>query len=249
MKDIPYRIAGCPVYVQLHSVTTAARHMNIPTGAHTDTTDYLAHGDRTLRPGVMFSSSFDSYDHFLSTTSGLLVEDADGHRYVTCALHGFCEDGIVFHPDPDGGRPIGKVVQRFPNIDLGLVRLEPGICYTNEFFESEGGASSVTPCRFAIPVPGESLEMDNPFSGSCAATVVGDNFIFENTKYHKHNWQIFEHGTKLDEGSCGSPILNEDGRVVAIFRFVDESNPKCGFGLIGEEVEKLGLKLVDNHVF
>jgi len=57
LTEIPYRIAGCSVYVQFHSVTTAARRMKIPTGTHTDTNDYLAHEDFTLRPGVMFSSS------------------------------------------------------------------------------------------------------------------------------------------------------------------------------------------------
>jgi len=91
--------------------------------------------------------------------------------------------------------------------------------------------------------------MDNPFNGSCAGSVVGRNYIFENNRYHQHDWQIFEHGTKVDDGSCGSPILDENGEVAAILRFVDRENPKCGFAMIGEEVEKLGLKLVDNHVF
>jgi hypothetical protein len=142
------------------------------------------------------------------------------------------------------------VVQRFPNVNVGLVRLEPGIRYTNEFFESEeGGASGVTPRRFATPQIGNIVEMDNPFNGSCAGTVVGTNYIFENNRYDRHLWQTFEHGTKADDGSCGSPILDENGEVAAIFRFVDGENPKWGFAVIGEEVENLGLKLVDNHVF
>src|SRR5271156_756646 len=167
----PIRIAGCAVYVQFHSVTTAARRMKIPTGTHTNTNDYLAHADCTLRPGVMFSSVHGNGTQYLSTTSGLLVKDAEGHHYVACALHGFLSDGIVFHPDPIRGRPIGK---RFPNVNVGLVRLEPGIRYTNEFFESEeGGASGVTPHHFATSKMGDIVEMENPFSGSCAGSVVG----------------------------------------------------------------------------
>jgi len=248
LTEIPYRIAGCGVYVQFHSVTTAARRMNVPFDK--DTNDYLAHADRTLRPGMMFSSSFlDNGAQYLSTTSGLLVKDAEGQHYVTCALHGFLKDGIVFHPDPIKGRQIGKVVQRFPNVDVGLVRLEPGIRYTNEFFESEGETSSVTPRRFAVSEYGDCLKMDNPYSGSCAAIVVGVNHILENAEYHQHDWQIFERGIAANEESCGSPILDENGRVAAIFRFVDKMNPKCGFGVTGAEVEKLGLELVDKHAF
>ena len=251
LTEIPYRIAGCCVYVQFHSVTTAARRMEIPTGTYTDTNDYLAYADCTLRPGVMFSSSVHGNGtQYLSTTSGLLVKDAEGDHYVTCALHGFLSDGIVFHPDPIRGRPIGKVVQRFPNVDVGLVLLESGIRYTNEFFDSEeGGASGVTPRRFATSEIGDIVEMDNRFNGSCAGIVMGTNYIFENNKYHRHDWQIFEHGTEAEDGSCGSPILDQNGDVAAIFRFVDKENPKCGFAVIGEQVEDIGLKLVDNHVF
>ena len=248
LTEIPYWIAGCAVYVQFHSPMTAARRMKIPKGTHTDTNDYLA--DRILRPGVMFSSSVYGEGQYLSTTSGLLVKDAKGNHYVTCALHGFLSDGIVFHPDPIKGRPIGKVVQRFPNIDVGLVRLEPGTHYTNEFSESEeGGASGVTPHHFATSKMGDIVEMDNPFSGSCAGSVIGRNFVFEDAKYNGHDWEVFERGTGADDGSCGSPILDGNGRVVALFRFVDKSNPKFGFALRGEKVENLGLKLVDNHVF
>jgi hypothetical protein len=57
LTEMPYRIARCAVYVQFHSVTTAARRIEIPTGTHTDTNDYLADADCTLRPGVIFSSS------------------------------------------------------------------------------------------------------------------------------------------------------------------------------------------------
>ena len=199
----------------------------------------------------MFSSSVHGNGaQYLSITSGLLVEDAQGHRYVTCALHGFLSDGIVFHPDPIRGRPIGKVVQSFPNADVGLVRLEPGIRYTNEFFESkEGRVSGVTPRRFATSEMGDIIEMDNPFNGSCAGITVGRNYVLENDLYHRHHWQIFERGIKAEDRSCGSPNLDGNGEVAAIFRFADSENPKIGFALRGEDVEKLGLKLVDNHVF
>ena len=164
----------------------------------------------------------------------------------------FCQTASSSIPTPIRGKPIGKVVQRFPNVDVGLVRLEPGIRYTNEFFESEeGGVSGVTPCRFATSRAGNIVEMDNPFNGSCGGSILGTNFILENDTniYHQHDWQIFERGTKADDGSRGSPILSKNGDVAAIFRFVDRENPKCGFALSGEEVEILGLKLVDNHVF
>ena len=223
--------------------------MQIPTDIHPDNNDYLAYADGTLRPGAMFSSSIHGNGtQYLSTTSGLLVKDAEGHHYVTCALHGFLSDDIVFHPDPIRGRPIGKVVQRFPNVDVGLIRLESGIRYTNEFFESdEGGASGVTPRRFATSQYGDIVEIDNPFNGSCASIVIGRNYILENNKYHQHDWQIFE--TKADDGSCGSPILDKNGEVAAIFRFVDRDNPKGGFAVTGGQVETLGLEMVDNHVF
>jgi len=250
--DIPYRIAGCTVFIQSQSATTAARRMKIPAGTDTDTNDYLAHPDRTLRPGVMLSSSFHGNGaQYLSTTSGLLVKDAQGNHYVTCALHGFNPDGIVFHPDPVKGKPIGKVVRTFPNVDVGLVHLESGIRYTNEFFESdEGGASGLIPSGFAQKtIPGENLEMDNPYNGSCAAAVIGTNHILEGVRYHEHKWIILERGTRLRDRCCGSPIVDENGLVAAIFRYALGERADIGYAVPALEVEKLGLKLVDSHEF
>jgi S1-C subfamily serine protease len=131
------------------------------------------------------------------------------------------------------------------------VRLEPGIRYTNEFFESEESeASGVIPRRFAtLSKVGDALEMDNPFSGSCADGVVSVDWIYQDVKYHEHKWIALERGSRICDGSSGSPILNENGQVTAIFRFVDRESPNLGFALPGAEVEKLGLKLVDKHVF
>jgi len=144
-------------------------------------------------------------------------------------------------------------VQEFSRIDVGLVRLEPGISYTNEFFESkEGGASGLIPRAFADTDSTKkyyTLEMDNPFNGSCAGTIIGLNSIFDGVKYQKHEWVVFEHGTGAHDGYCGSPIVDENGQVTAMFRFADIKRADVGFALPAAEVKKLGLKLVDSHVF
>lgn len=46
------------------------------------------------------------------------------------------------------------------------------------------------------------------------------------TEYIRHTWTVFESGSDLD-GSCGSPILDQQGSVVGLFRFKIRGDEGC----------------------
>ena len=45
--------------------------------------------------------------------------------------------------------------------------------------------------------------------------------------YIGHVWHLFENGDEPIDGSCGSPILDAEGDVVALFRFKKENSDMC----------------------
>lgn len=68
----------------------------------------------------------------------------------------------------------------------------------------------------------DSLNMINPFSGYCIGTVLatGARITGEgNKKYVLHDLYTFENGEQAVDEICGSPVLDEEGRVAGLFRF------------------------------
>ena len=48
-----------------------------------------------------------------------------------------------------------------------------------------------------------------------------------NKDYVTHQWHIFENGDEPVNGSCGSPILDAEGKIVGLFRFKVANSPLC----------------------
>lgn len=51
------------------------------------------------------------------------------------------------------------------------------------------------------------------------------------------------------EGSCGSPIWDEDGKLVCFFRYLVKSGPRAGFGfgISAMELKNYGVELCDGR--
>ena len=237
-KLLPFRIAGSPAFYrsssQISQPDPAALRNKIPFGVERDDTVYANSPNALLRPGIMLSSSYRN-GTFKSTTSGILVADTNGELFITVATHGFESDGLVYHPDPQKGHIIGRIVTSIPNTDISFARLNPGLRYINETFgvpPQDNGVliKSISPGYSPHLRSYDDLTMNNPFSGGCEGTLLATGAKISdinNLTYVKHQWSIFENGDTPVEGSCGSPILDARGNVIGLFQFQVAESDMC----------------------
>jgi hypothetical protein len=184
---------------------------------------------------------------FKTTTSGILVIDRHGQLFITVATRGFEDDGLVYHPNLIKGSVIGKIVDRLPGCDISIVKLNSGLRYVNETFGTKDNPDGIKMNGLSQCCPPhlrayDNIAMDNPFSGSCEGRVLalGARIPEEGERdYVMHEWHIFENGNEPVDGSCGSPILDSDGKVVGLFRFKKIASFQC-LGVSAMELRTFG---------
>ncbi|KAB8214231.1 hypothetical protein BDV33DRAFT_196279 [Aspergillus novoparasiticus] len=135
----------------------SAQRIRDPTGDIMENSEY-----ELLCPGVMHSSERHPIGGMkLRTTSGVLVEDFRGKRYMATASHGVPDGDRAFHPCA-GSREIGHL-----SMDLNVQLV-------NETFEST--SLEVPPTTLVDFIPandtqiGSEVYMSNPFTGYCEGT-------------------------------------------------------------------------------
>ena len=245
LKTVPSFIAHHGCYYKFRSEVTegdpAALRANTPQGIEFDDFFYAKEVNALLRPGIMLSSSSRStvedgkINHqYKSTTSGILIIDRYGNKFITVATHGFESDGLVWHPTPEKGKIIGKIVDQLPGTDISIAKLNSGLRYTNETFgtrENPSGvqASGISPNYPPHTLVGDAITMDNPFSGFCEGQIMalGTKILGEGAEHIPHKWMIFENGDEPIDGSCGTAILDEEKRVVGFFRYKLDNSGRC----------------------
>ena len=218
--QLPCLICECPAYYRKSSEAVdpdpAALRIKPPPGIDWDDTSYIPTRNALLHPGIMLSSSRSTTGTYKSSTQG------------------FEDDGWVYHPDPNGQR-IGRIVDILPDTDISIAEIEPGLRYVNETFGS-GLAPTGVPMRGISPDYashlriGDTVTMDNPYTGQCEGRVLGiglrtrEDGELNKFRWVKHEWFVFENGDEAIDGSCGTPILKENGLVVGFFRFRGMNN-------------------------
>ncbi|KAI9772964.1 MAG: hypothetical protein M1840_008846 [Geoglossum simile] len=232
----------------------SALRSKIPQGVEYDDTLYAATPNALLRPGIMVSSSIrqitrdgKTEEAFKTTTSGMLVVNRYGQPFITVASHGFEDDNLVYHPNPTKGSVIGRVVDRLSGTDISIVKLNSGLRYVNETFSSKDGLGGIQMSGISPGYPPhlrayDPITMDNPFSGFCEGLVLGTGAILPeegDRDYVRHQWLIFDNGSEPIDGSCGSPFLDSDGRVVGLFRFKKINSDQC-WGVSATELRNFG---------
>ena len=236
----------------------ALRHTE-PTGTVWDTTKY-----KTLRPGVMLSSN-PGLTAELLTTCGIEVEDQAGSRYITLASHGFpFGQDRIHHPNPQGTL-LGTVHARLGHSDIALMKFPANIPFENETF----GAITADGTRLdGVPIAGvrdpytmrncDPISMNNPFSGYRDGLHVGVEMkkVPSDEAVYPHDWvtnqwlYVGNDGVGPTEGSCGSAVLDENGRVISFFRFVARAQPGFAVGVAATTLSPFGYRvrpLVNGH--
>ena len=245
---LPSRIASSPAFYRTVSEApdpdsdSRALRSQPPQAVEFDGTIYTNTPNALLRPGIMLSSSVrtivtngKSEESFKTTTSGILVTNREGQIFITVATHGFEDDGLIYHPNPHKGTVIGRIIDSLPRTHISIARLNPGLRYVDETFASYAETDGIRMSGISAAYPPhlrvyEALTRNNPFSGNCegltlalGATVPGEG----DKEYVVHECILFENGDEPVDRSCGSPILDAEGRIVGLFRFKAANSSFC----------------------
>lgn len=209
-----------------------------------DGTNYLAQpGWGFLCPGMRVSTgpglSNGRYaDAVASTTSGVLLQKGN-LRYLTVANHGFLGHDEVHHPT-DSDDKVGDIIDRYPEIDVAMVKLTPA---TSTHFLNNVYFKAAPPTRLldsSAMSPGSWFEVDTMSTGLLS-------FMFEGVKMERPvrpqghppvpccHWRrdivmrIF--GAKnqdLIDGMCGAPFVECDtGAVAGFFHLANGDHAVC----------------------
>lgn len=190
-------------------------------------------------------------NNFNSTASGLMVANRDGENFITMAAHAFEDDGLVWNPAPHQGKFIGNNVKSIPDTDIAVVQPDKGLRYTNHtlwdrrksWWQSNDGLSPNYPPHTLIS---DIISMDNPYSGFCEVRIIalGAKRTDSGTRYIIHTWLIMQNREEVIHGSCDSAMLDENNRIVGVFRYMSNDDADC-FAVSATELRERGYEICD----
>ena len=169
----------------------------------------------------------------LVTTSGVCVQSPNGQKYITCASHSFSEEpgSEVWHPDGNG-QMVGTLQKTFSDIDIGLVKLEDDIKYSDETFSTSQYAThpfqSIEDPLIATSV-GDTMHMNTVSNDHCEGKVMAIDVRELRTDEPAPRTQyvsgIFAYlgngGNELFDGRCGGVIWTDDYKVIGQYQMLN----------------------------
>lgn len=238
---LPGKIANCPVGYMNDNELHRPLWANLQAKGQIEPQPLKGVVDNTaydiLRPGVMIcSQTLGEHSHraVFSTTSGVLVQNSAGDRFMTGASHGIGESEQVGQAGRSD-KMIGKAVVDISWTDISLVELNKDVKYVNETFENSGGGVP----NFTRLVTSEdkfewsSCSLNSPYTGHMEGSVVAKSVRFESSaQYHPtqdslryvvYNWSFMgqeednHDKTRPPDGTCGSVIWDNDKGVILGF--------------------------------
>lgn len=236
MNLVPRSVGRCGCFYlhenEMHRPRTFQAFRSKDPLVQADDTQYEA-----LRPGIMLSSGRSPETNIeLLTSSGILVEDAIGNKFMTVASHGFPNGTTVYHPNACGRR-IGEIIMEITHTDVALVKLDHGIEFLNEPFQNSIIPDSPIRLKgFAVKGdagPGDYVFLDSPFTGYMEGIrgVIADIRVPSDGPHEPEQswvqcrWDYMGQGSyhHMADGVCGSAIWYESGQVAGLFRYAPES--------------------------
>ncbi|KAJ9637061.1 hypothetical protein H2204_004985 [Knufia peltigerae] len=238
--------------------TPYARRIHDPALGNPDRSKY-----DTLQPGLCIASTHipGTSGHYLSSTTGVLVKDRMGTKFMTAAAHSFpSECGTsVWHSSPDTGRDIGELIQEVSHTDIALIRLKGNETFSNVTFENEAMPNALQLTKFIATGTYKRHSivcLDSPDSGYMEGSFMGQAFrtypIDGGTPQRKWMSTIWlylgeDTGLNLPQGICGSAIWDKDGNVLGFFQYAPTQGVMTKFctGMSADELTERGYTLVD----
>lgn len=212
-------------------ITTPTLHVK-------DESDYLQQSPFQISPGVCLSSAASTGTHqyqstWQSSTAGVMIQRG-AERRLTVANHGFPATNEVLHPSPSG-RHIGMIFNRWPAWDLAFVTMDPSISFNNgRYFSAPSPSRLVSENEL---LAGDWFEVDGISTGRIDLMARGRTLNHRipeapqgSVPIEYPEWDISTvysvfgpMGGAVQDGVCGAPVVDEEGRVAGFFRSVDES--------------------------
>lgn len=233
--NIIYHVSPTPYWAN----TTQLSYSRLlePTDLVLDNSDYLYADPKILSPGVCLASMTLDHSGLLTTswktTSAGVMLQRGSERSITVANHGFGYSDEVYHPTPLGRR-IGRIIQRFPELDIGLLSLDPSISFSNaRYFQAPAPQRMVPHHQIRA---GDYFECDGISTGRFDLVACGKSFYYEDpippsVEYDcidVRDWKIEmtystygATGGRAKDGVCGAPLVDRTGRVGGFFRYAD----------------------------
>ncbi|KAL2823412.1 hypothetical protein BDW59DRAFT_98686 [Aspergillus cavernicola] len=242
LSRVPCSVAQCNCFYLFEqemcrprSLSALRRQAISVSGGQIDNSQY-----EVMRPGVILSSGKHPEEGIeILTSSGVLIKDNFGAKFMTVAAHGFPGppfDGQVYHPSHAGTR-IGEVIMELTHTDISLVKLDEGMEFNNEPFENTiipappfkfAGFSRAAETRI-----GDHIFLDSPFAGFLEGTklshallrVPSDDPLEPEQTWIRCQWDYMGQGSSeaIVDGICGSPIWGRNHEVIGFFRYAPTS--------------------------
>ncbi|KAJ5799978.1 uncharacterized protein N7518_002046 [Penicillium psychrosexuale] len=182
----------------------------------------------TLRLGVMVSSVPNSAGESMRSSSGVLVKDHLGSKYMTTAAHRFPFDKNVYHPSPRGAI-IGEI-SGLTHTDIALMKLGDGVEFVNEPFGNTSTPASPFRLgdfiRMAETKRQHLVFLDSPFTGLIEGQLMSKNIMrVPSDDQDQEIWSYIgqDSAHELVDGACGSAIWNTDHRVIGFLSYASRT--------------------------
>jgi len=224
-----------------------------------------------LRPGMLLSSFVDKTHKFYNLiTSGVAVCNSVGDVFITTACHGIGAETTVYagRPSLNVTPPIGKAVVEVSFTDVALVALEPQVQFHNELLVEHPRVVTRLAGLLGENADGDELRMgdvvtmNSPFTGPISGSIQCKGWKLSSEgrqhatkkkhRYIVYDWSYmgqqpteFAHKLTIPDSTCGSAIVDVQGRVTGFFRFVVKEGLMSGFyaSVSADEVVRAGYKL------
>ncbi|KIW18100.1 hypothetical protein PV08_02387 [Exophiala spinifera] len=238
--------------------TPQARRLHDPAPGDPDVSKYDA-----LQPGLRVSSAYlpDKPDKFLGTTTGVLVKDQVGNKFMTVAAHGFPPEcgTSVYHALPSTGRDIGELIMEVTHTDIALVKLQDEETFSNTTFQNDLTPEPVQLKKFVRCEEYQRqsiIHLDSPDTGFIDGQYMAPSYKaipvdegLPKLKWVSTTWYYMgeDSGTNLPAGMCGSAIWDEDGNVLGFFKYAPLNGAMVNWcnGVAADELINRGYTLVD----
>lgn len=202
-----------------------------------DRTNYLLQW-RSLCPGVRVSEGV-SENEVRSSSSGILLRKDNTLEFLTVANHRFPSSGEVYHPD-ETGDTIGHVVQRYPELNIAMVKLTPANSnkFTNRIYFNADAPQKLMETN-ALRW-GTFHKVDSMSAGLVPFLYMGHKMVKpirppghpEVPVVQWENFRMFEAfggiSPAVQEGMCGAPFVESGtGNVSGFFHLANGDYTEC----------------------
>lgn len=158
-----------------------------------------------------------------SGTTGALLKNSVDDMMLTVSNRHLANSKEVYHPNAIDGIRLGKIIERWPDLDIAILRLDSSItCSKESYFEATPPQYLLRSCEIA---KGDWFSMDSIATGIMWLQCCGTRYVnptrcphYEFSKWVEETIFLM-HGSKGNSvhGACGAPIVAEESGAVAGF--------------------------------